>query len=135
MRVLVDTHVFLLLQTEPERLGATIKILEDPTTQVHLSAASTWEMSIKWALGRLPLPQAPSTYIPDRMRRSQIEGLTVQHQHAVAVADLPLHHRDPFDRMLVAQANVERMALVTADPALDAYDVELIRVAGVGPTQ
>ncbi len=95
-RVLVDTHVFLWLQTEPERLGAAIGILEDAATEVHLSAASSWEL---------------------------------------AVADLPLRHRDQFDRLLVAQSVVERMPIVTADAALTAYPVELIQVAEDRPGQ
>lgn len=133
--LLVDTHVFLWMQTAPERLGAATELLEDAETVIHLSAASSWEISIKWSLGKLPLPESPTSYIPDRMRRASIIGLSVEHRHAVAVAELPLHHRDPFDRLLVAQAMVEGMPLVTADPSMDPYAVELIRVAAEPGTQ
>jgi PIN domain nuclease of toxin-antitoxin system len=134
-RVLIDTHVFLWMQTDPERLGGAIDVLEDSATAVHLSAASSWEISIKWSLGKLRLPESPITYIPDRMLRARIDGLPVQHRHAVAVAELPLHHRDPFDRLLVAQAMVERIPLVTADPAMRPYPVQLIQVAVEPRTQ
>ena len=134
-RVLIDTHVFLWMQTDPARLGRTIDLLEDPETMVYLSAASSWEISIKWSVGKLPLPESPLRYIPDRMHRGRIDGLPVRHQHAIAVAELPMHHRDPFDRLLVAQALVERMPLVTADQALRPYPVELIQVAADPGTQ
>lgn len=134
-RVLIDTHVFLWMQTEPERLGSTTDLLEDADTMIYLSAASSWEISIKWSVGKLPLPESPTTYIPDRMQRGRIDGLPVEHRHAVAVAELPLHHRDPFDRLLLAQALVERMPLVTADQTLRPYPVQLIQVATDPRTQ
>lgn len=123
------------MQTEPERLGAALGILEDAATEVHLSAASSWEIAVKWALGKLPLPEPPNRYVPDRMRIARIDALPVHHRHTLAVADLPFHHRDPFDRLLVAQSIVERMPLVTADAALTAHPVELIQVAEDRPGQ
>jgi PIN domain nuclease of toxin-antitoxin system len=127
VRLLLDTHAWLWLQTEPERLGdRALAIAEDLTTELHLSAASTWEIAIKYSLGKLPLPTLPAEYISQRMQTSGVLPLAVEHAHAAQVATLPLHHRDPFDRLLVAQAQIERMRLLTADSVFEAYDVEVV---------
>lgn len=126
--ILLDTHVFLWLQSTPERLSASLDMLADPATQLLLSAASSWEISIKWSLGKLPLPEPPDRFVPKRMGYDNISALPVAHSHALAVANLPSHHRDPFDRLLVAQAITEGVPLVTADPLLRPYDAELIWV-------
>jgi PIN domain nuclease of toxin-antitoxin system len=127
MRLLLDTHVWLWLQTAPERLGAALPAVEDPANELLLSAASAWEIAIKWQLGKLPLPEPPATYLADRMATSGVRALPVSHAHAAAVAELPRHHSDPFDRLLLTQAGAEGATLVTADTALDPYDVELLR--------
>jgi PIN domain nuclease of toxin-antitoxin system len=106
----------------PERLGSLRAALESQRTEVLLSAASSWEIAVKWALGRLQLPDSPSRYVPEAMRRSATTGLPVSHAHALAVADLPPHHSDPFDRLLLAQSIVDRVPLVTADEALRPYE-------------
>jgi len=130
VRLLLDTHVWLWLQHAPERLGAdALRDVEDPGNDVLLSAASSWEIAIKWALGKLPLPAPPDQYVPDRVLTSGVTPLPIQHRHALAVAQLPLHHRDPFDRLLVAQAREEAAVIVTGDRAFAAYDVE-VRWAG-----
>jgi PIN domain nuclease of toxin-antitoxin system len=98
----------------------------DPSTTRLLSSASSWEIAIKHALGKLPLPEGPAAYVPEAMRRLVVEGLVVEHAHALAVAGLPAHHRDPFDRLLVAQAQQLGLPILSADPALAAYDVELL---------
>ncbi len=90
-----------------------------------LSAASSWEIAIKYAIGKLPLPQPPSVYVPTRMETSGTTGLPIQHSHSLRVAELPRHHRDPFDRLLIAQAQVERLTIVTADRQLERYDVDI----------
>ena len=129
MRLLLDTHCWLWLQTAPGRLPADLlETLAAPSSRRFLSAASAWEIAIKHALGKLPLPEPPAIYVPERMRLSGFEGLAVTHAHALAVAVLPPHHRDPFDRILVAQAQVEGLTLVTADLALEPYDVPMVRV-------
>jgi PIN domain nuclease of toxin-antitoxin system len=124
--LLVDTHVFLWMQTEPERLGSARALLEDDGTELLLSAASSWEIAVKWALGKLPLPEPPDRYVPDRMQRTAMTALAVSHHHALTVAELPTHHRDPFDRLLVAQAMSEDLPLITADAALRPYDIDLV---------
>ena len=114
-KFLLDTHVWLWLGPCPERIPeAVLGLLEDPAHALFLSAASSWEISIKYRLGKLPLPNKPERFI----------GL----HHTVAVADLPDHHSDPFDRLLVAQAQIENMILVTADERLLPCQVEKVKV-------
>jgi len=82
--------------------------------------------SDKYALGKLPLPSPPAQYVPDRMQSSGVDALPVRPKHALRVAALPPHHRDPFDRLLVAQAQIERLPLLTADTQLSQYELELL---------
>ena len=128
MRLLLDTHVFLWLQTEPERLGDHLTLVEHRGTTLLLSAASSWEIAIKYGLGRLPLPEPPEGYVPSRMRAIGAEALPIEHPHALAVASLPPLHGDPFDRLLVAQASVVGAAILTADPAVAQYPTETLLV-------
>lgn len=128
MNLLLDTHVFLWLQTEPDRLGQHLRLMEDPRNDLLVSAASSWEIAIKYQLGKLPLPEEPARYVPHRMRAIGARGVAVEHSHALAVADLPPLHRDPFDRLLVAQATLLDLTLVTTDPAVAAYPVTTILV-------
>ena len=128
MKLLLDTHVFLWLQTDPGRVGRAAETLMDEAHELFLSAASSWEIAIKHALGRLPLPVAPSAYVPSRARRSGVQLMAVEHDDALAVADLPPYHRDPFDRLLVAQARRQDLTLVTADHELGRYDVPILAV-------
>ncbi|MFT4570397.1 MAG: PIN domain nuclease of toxin-antitoxin system [Hyphomicrobiaceae bacterium] len=126
MNYLIDTHCWLWLQTTPERIPAKLlRKLELPENKLFLSAASSWEIAIKVALGKLTLPDRPANYVPSRMQASGCQGLAISHRHALAVAELPAHHGDPFDRLLIAQANLEKMTLITADAALAAYDVRM----------
>jgi PIN domain nuclease of toxin-antitoxin system len=128
VRVLLDTHVFLWLQTEPERLGDRLALVEDSRTTLLVSAASSWEIAIKHGLGRLPLPEPPERYVPTRMHAIGAQPLPIEHTHALAVASLPPLHRDPFDRLLVAQAGVAGVAILTADPAVARYPAETLLV-------
>jgi len=126
VNLLLDTHVFLWWIGEPARLsdeaGAAIA---DSGTLVHVSAASAWEISIKRALGRIDLRDEEFSY---GMRESGFAELVVTAEHGLAAGALPVHHRDPFDRMLVAQAMAEGMRLVTHDRAIAPYDVETLWV-------
>ncbi len=113
------------MQAAPGRLNdEAIHLIEDPSHELLLSAASSWEIAIKYALGRLPLPVPPGEYVPSRMARSGTNGLPVEHRHALHVAQLPAHHSDPFDRLLIAQAQMEKATLITADRQMAAYDVD-----------
>jgi len=125
VRILLDTHVWLWFVVAPERIGPTSRaLLEDRDHQLLLSAASSWEMAIKYRLGKLPLPSPPEEFIPPRLARDEITPLPVDHAHALRVATLPLHYRDPFDRLLVAQAQLEDLVIFTADEAITQYDVQ-----------
>ncbi len=128
MKLLLDTHVFLWLLTEPERLGEHLRTVENPANGMLLSAASSWEIAIKVRLGRLELPDDPTRYVPDRMRAIGAEPLAVEHAHALEVAALPPLHRDPFDRLLVAQARHLGLTILTADAAVARYDVRTMLV-------
>ncbi len=126
MRALLDTHIWLWMLTEPDRLGTTRGLVEDPDTELLLSAASTWEIGIKYALGRLPLPGPPASYVPDRLRSSAVTTLPIGVSDTLAVAELPHHHRDPFDRLLVVQAQAHGIPIITADDQIAQYDVEVL---------
>ena len=127
MRVLLDTQCWLWMQTEPDRFSSeTRRLLLDPSNELFLSAASSWEIAIKYALGKLPLPEPPSTYVPSRMQSSGVIGLAIEHAHALHVESLPPHHRDPFDRLLVAQAQLEALPLMTDDRTLAVYAVTIV---------
>ena len=127
MRLLLDTHVWLWLQLDPGRLAPeTLEVLEDEGSDLFLSAASSWELTIKHALGKIVLPEPPGTYVPSRMQRHGIVGLPIEHAHALAVGTLPPHHRDPFDRLLIAQAVEEQLTVVTLDAAFGDYEVPIL---------
>ncbi len=127
MRLLLDTHVWLWLQTEPERIGSALDILSDTRNEVLLSAASSWEIAIKYGLGRLALPQPPDRYVPERLRLSGTIPIAVEHAHTFAVASLPSIHRDPFDRLLIAQSGILDAPILSADRIFERYEIDLIR--------
>jgi PIN domain nuclease of toxin-antitoxin system len=121
MRLLLDTHVLLWALITPARLGPALRDqLEDPANIVLFSAASIWEIAIKARLGRADFPQQPDA-VSAAARRTGFTELPVHAAAAARVADLPLLHRDPFDRLLVAQAIAEPARLYTADPLLPPY--------------
>lgn len=128
MKILLDTHCWLWLQVSPERIPAKLQQrLEDPETELFLSAASSWEIALKHRLGKLSLAEPPERYVLSRLSLHGVIGLPIQHRHALRVAELPLLHRDPFDRLLIAQAMVENLKLASADGRLSAYpDVEVL---------
>jgi len=97
---------------------------------MFLSAASAWEIAIKFASGKLRLPEPPAAYVVRRMADQGVRPIAVSHQHALAVASLPPHHRDPFDRLLVAQANLEDMVLISSDRIFLNYSVQLLWAGG-----
>lgn len=124
--MILDTHVWLWMMTAPERLGKLLPQVNDASNELLLSAASSWEIAIKQARGRLSLPEPAMDYVPSMIRTTAVTPIAVEHVHALAVVQLPHHHRDPFDRLLIAQAQVLDVPLATADPELLAYDVDLI---------
>ena len=127
MRALLDTHAFLWWVTDDVHLSPRARaIIADGNNELFLSAASGWEMAIMTRLGKLHLPDNPASFVFEQLRINAIEPLAVQMTHALRVYSLPGHHRDPFDRILVAQAQVERMPIITADPQVAQYDVEIL---------
>ena len=125
MKLLLDTQVWLWMQASPARINEDVAaLIADSANDILLSAASAWEIAIKYSLGRLALPVPPPDYVQSRMARSGTRGIPVEHRHALHVATLPHHHRDPFDRLLVAQSQLEGATLITADRKLEAYDVD-----------
>jgi PIN domain nuclease of toxin-antitoxin system len=115
------------MQSQPDRLSVeTRAMVQDVRISILFSAASAWEIAIKYRLGKLPLPEPPASYVPDRMRRSGTSPLPVDHAHTLRTAELPDHHQDPFDRVLVAQAQLLGLAIITADDQFSAYDVAVI---------
>jgi len=127
MRFLLDTHAFLWWITDDPRLSSRARaFMSDPGSELFLSAISGWEIVIKASLGRIDLPDHPSHYITRQMAENAIMGLPVEMSHALQVFSLPDHHRDPFDRMLIAQAQVERMPILSADSMMSRYDVQQV---------
>jgi PIN domain nuclease of toxin-antitoxin system len=125
VRLLLDTHSFLWFVGGDSSLSVAARLLiEDADNSVFLSAASVWEIAIKVSLGKLHLEQPFDVLIPQQLLVNHIELLGITLQHTAIVARLPFHHRDPFDRLLIAQAIVEQIPVITRDPAFDAYPVQ-----------
>ena len=126
MRLLLDTHVFLWWIGDDPRVSLRAhKAIAMAENEVFLSVASAWEIAVKTRLGKLALPADVESFLPDQIQRNGISILPIGLAHALRLSLLPLHHRDPFDRMLVAQAQVDNLTLVTADASLRRYDVKL----------
>ncbi len=124
MRLLLDTHALLWwLEDSPDLARTAYEAIANGENDVVVSVVSPWEMAIKTALGRLRV----SGDLLSSLEKSRLVILPVSLDHALAVASLPLHHRDPFDRMLIAQAKVEGLTVVTRDPRLEPYGVPLLR--------
>jgi PIN domain nuclease of toxin-antitoxin system len=124
-RVLLDTHSFLWFVTADPKLSAPAqRIFASGSNELLLSVACLWEIAIKVSIGRLPIPEPLDTFIPEQLRINRIGLLPIELRHTFEVTRLPLHHRDPFDRMLIAQALAEGLPIVSADPAFDNYSVQ-----------
>ncbi|MEH2334107.1 type II toxin-antitoxin system VapC family toxin [Nostoc sp.] len=130
MKLLLDTQCWLWWFAQPELLNeVAIAHIADETNELWLSVASIWEMGIKVAIGKLPLSDPLDSYISSRMGMLAMRTLEITASHALRAAALPLHHRDPFDRMLIAQAQIEEMTLVSADSMFNKYDISLLWAA------
>ena len=127
MRVLLDTHTFLWWIANNNQLSNTSRnVIGDNQNELFLSVASCWEMAIKARLGKLKLPGNLEQFIAEQLQQNAITGLPIQMSHALHVYTLPPLHRDPFDRLLVAQSQLENMPILTIDPQIGRYDVEVI---------
>jgi PIN domain nuclease of toxin-antitoxin system len=126
MKLLLDTQCWIWLQSFMDRFTpAARELVQDPTAELVFSAACAWEIAIKQGLGKLELPEPALQYVTSRMETSGAIALPITHLHALQVATLPMHHRDPFDRILIAQAMVEGLDVLTADRQFAPYDVRL----------
>ena len=126
-RVILDTQAFLWWVSGSDRLTPrAAEVIGDRAVTVLVSAASTWEIGIKVALGKLQLQGIPAEYVPSRIRRHGFQELPIDVPHTLVAATLPRHHGDPFDRLLVAQSRLEDAPLITANPLLRLYDVDVI---------
>ena len=124
MRLLLDTHTFLwFVWGDPKLSRVARDHIEDPANRKWVSTASMWEIAIKVAAGKLSLARPLDEFLTLHVEENGFRTLTIRRAHVLRTAALPLHHRDPFDRMLVAQSLVEDMALLSADPALEAYGI------------
>ncbi len=131
MRLLLDTHVFLwYISADPLLPVAFRDAIREPANEVYLSVASVWEAVIKYALGKLALPEAPAEYLPRQRQAHRIATLPIEEAALACLANLPPLHRDPFDRILIAQAIQHGLTLVTVDDAVRAYPVPLLPMAG-----
>ena len=127
MKAILDTHVFLWWNMDAPELSGTLReIIADGHNELFLSAASAWEIAIKAQRGRLTLPVQPQQYVADRLVLHGFRPLPIALSHALQVYALPEHHRDPFDRILVAQGQLAEMPILTADPMIAKYDVDTI---------
>lgn len=125
--MLLDTQVWLWMLAAPERLAdGTRELLALESTVRLVSAASVWEIAVKHRLGKLPLTGTPEAVLPALMKDTRATPLAVEHSHALRVGALPMHHRDPFDRLLIAQAQIEGVPLLTVDRQMSAYDVKVL---------
>jgi PIN domain nuclease of toxin-antitoxin system len=128
MKLLLDLHIFLWLVHEPHRLSSTITAaLQDVTNQRYLSIVNVWELQIKVNIGKLALPSPIEQFVTEQRVLNSIHSLPLLEEHVWSLAALPLHHRDPFDRILIAQAIAEDFTLVTVDAFFAAYPVNLLR--------
>lgn len=128
MRLLLDTHIFLWFISGDNRLPDNFRdAIQDPSNEVYLSAVSLWEIIIKYQLGRLPLPQAPESYIPLQRQRHSIASLPLDEASVTQLAKLPSIHRDPFDRMMICQALEHQLTIVTVDHVFPSYPVTILK--------
>lgn len=125
LRALLDTHSFLWFVTLNPKLSVEAKrLMVAGDNELLLSVASVWEISIKVSIGRLPIPEPLDTFVPKQLQINRIGLLPIEPRHAFEVARLPFHHRDPFDRLLIAQAKVEGLPIIGADSAFDSYSIK-----------
>jgi len=127
MKFLLDTVIWLWSVGETARLNEPAReVLTSPEHELYFSAASVWEIAIKTSIGKMQLPESARQVVPRETARQGLRPLPVSYSHALAVCDLPLHHGDPFDRLLIAQAQHESLTLITADRHMKLYSVEIL---------
>jgi PIN domain nuclease of toxin-antitoxin system len=126
MKILIDTHAFLWFVNGSSQLSTDAKSLLESEVDLLLSVASLWEIAIKTSLGKLTLPGVYGQFIPQQILQNEIEVLPISVEHLTVIATLAFHHRDPFDRLLIAQAMVEQVSIVSIDAVFDSYSIDRI---------
>lgn len=127
MRALLDTHAFLWWIGDDPQLSQRVReIISDGNNELHFSAAGCWEIAIKAGLGKIRIPAKPEIFIAEQLALNGILVLPIQSSHALYVFNLPSLHRDPFDRILVSQAQLETMPIITSDPLIAQYQVKTL---------
>jgi PIN domain nuclease of toxin-antitoxin system len=127
MRLLLDTHAVMWMDATPERFSARVRdLLGEAEHDLFLSVVVVWELGIKHARGKLTLPEPIDEYVLSLVERARMSLLAIDTTHVLDAVTLPLHHGDPFDRMLIAQARIEKLTLVTADPVIARYAVDIV---------
>jgi PIN domain nuclease of toxin-antitoxin system len=125
VKLLLDTATFLWIVTEaPELSSRARELFADPANDLYLSSVSAWEIAIKYNLRRLPLPEPPERFVPAQRRQHEIEELALEEEAALHLVRLPPLHKDPFDRMLICQAIVHGLVILTSDPLISQYPVK-----------
>ena len=125
MSYLLDTHSFLWFINDDASLGSLAKnIIQEPNNRLYLSAASIWEIAIKVSLGKLDIPSPFQDFIEEQLIKNDIDLLPIKIAHTAIVARLPFHHRDPFDRLIIAQSLAESLAIIGTDAVFDQYGVK-----------
>ncbi|HSK74461.1 MAG TPA: type II toxin-antitoxin system VapC family toxin [Pyrinomonadaceae bacterium] len=126
MRLLLDTNAFLYFINNDSALSEKARNLLESEVDLLISAASLWEIAIKFSIGKLSLPDSFGNFIPPQIRQNDIEILPITLPHLDKISSLPFHHKDPFDRLIVAQSMVENLPIVSSDAAFDLYGIERI---------
>ena len=127
MRILLDTHAFLWWNADDPQLSLTAKnTIADPDNTIYISVVSAWEIIIKIGTGKLSLPENPEIYIPNRIASNQFETLPILMTHILKISRLEKFHKDPFDRLLIAQSLVEDLSIITIDDQISRYPVKTI---------
>lgn len=126
-KYLIDTQCWLYWHINPEKLSnEQYEVLEDGDNDIYFSTVSAWEIMIKYRLKKLKLPALPFRYIPDRIKKDQLKVLPFSLENSLRIENLPDHHADPFDRLLITQAQTGDMIIMTNDPIFEHYDVQLL---------
>jgi PIN domain nuclease of toxin-antitoxin system len=127
VKLLLDTHVFLWWIERNTHLSDRASAqIADPDCEVFVSIVTVWEIAIKAGLGQLEMPDDLGGFLRHELAENGFESLPIKFEHAVAARDLPRHHRDPFDRLLICQSRVEALTLISADPAMAAYGADVV---------
>lgn len=127
MKYLIDTHAFLWWITDSQSLSKKVReIIGKAGNDLFWSVASSWEVAIKYKLGRLPLPDTPSVFITSELFKNRIESVQITNEHAFTAGQLPPHHKDPFDRMLISQAQLEDMTILSSHSTFQVYEVKTV---------